>query len=304
MKKLLYILFLICISFSVKAQLPNTLPSPKTNAFAQYGYLKTDSATIIATRDTLWRPKYAGSVVLWLRTGIDTTYWFWDSRRWNRVLSASDTVSIYKKIDSFKTAYNKVKFDTASRVLTLTRLNGDSSQVIIPGGSGGGGGGGASYLKVGSTMFANDTAYINSALLGQQYIIYWNEANRWLYSGSDDPVLNEWNYNAGGGFTIKIPGFHATGNNYHFYLFVQNSSLNPSINLPNDKTYITSNFSNATDLNDATIVGQRFRLYYNGVGFLKQGTEWQTISTGGFKILISGFDVNTDPTNSFTIEFY
>ena len=305
MKNIIYILILCFVSLTVKAQLPNTLPNPKSNAFAQYGYLKTDSANIIAIRDTLWRPKFGGTMVMWPRTGIDTTFWFWDLRKWNRTLSASDTVSIYARITALRTAYNNVAFDTSSRILTLYRFNGDSSTVIIPGGSGGGGGGGGLvYKKVNSVDFANDTAYINSTLLGSQYLIYWNEANRFLYQNGDDVSLNEWHYNAGGGFTITIPGFNATGNNYHFYLFLLSGSGGGGGTVPNDKTYTSANFTNATDLNDPTISGQRFRLVYYGIGTLLLGTQWEIIPTGGFKILIPGFNVATDVTNKFTVQFY
>lgn len=303
MKKILYILILSIVSFTLKAQLPNTLPSPKSNGFVQYGYLKTDSANIVAVRDTLWKPKFAGTEVMWQRVGIDTTMWFYDGKRWNRGLALSDTVSLSRRIDTLKTAYRNVKFDTATRILTLYRFNGDSSTVIIPGGSGGGSGGGLVYMKVKSSDFATATSYVNSTLLGSQYLIYWNEANRFIYQNGDDSALNEWNYGGSGGFNITIPGFSATGNNYHFYLFLLSGGGGGGGTVPNDKTYTAANFSNATDLNDVSISGRRFRVVYNGVGTLLS-TQWQVIPTGGFKILIPGFDVTTDPNNKFTLQFY
>jgi hypothetical protein len=54
---------------------------------------------------------------------------------------------------------------------------------------------------------------------------------------------------------------------------------------------ITSvDFSNATDYANAAFNNRKITLYLNGVGFLTEGTQWQPLSGGGFKILMPNFD--------------
>lgn len=46
--------------------------------------------------------------------------------------------------------------------------------------------------------------------------VYYEEANRFL-----EQDAAEWQPYTGGGFTILIPGFDATKNTYHFYVFLE-----------------------------------------------------------------------------------
>jgi hypothetical protein len=70
------------------------------------------------------------------------------------------------------------------------------------------------------------------------------------------------------------------------------------------KLVTTAMFNGSNDTyNDATLQGRPLQLFYRGEGFLIYDAddptnanglnEWQPVSTGGFKILIPGFNVNT-----------
>lgn len=85
MKKYLKILLLLLISFGLKAQtlLPANLPNPKApTAFYWIGWMKTDSGIINAVRDTTFRPRYAGTQIMWQHAGTDTLLWWWTGQRW------------------------------------------------------------------------------------------------------------------------------------------------------------------------------------------------------------------------------
>ena len=50
-------------------------------------------------------------------------------------------------------------------------------------------------------------------------------------------------------------------------------------------------FSNATDYLNPALLGLNFLLFYNNnQRYLALGTEWTTISGGGIRILLSGFN--------------
>jgi len=69
--------------------------------------------------------------------------------------------------------------------------------------------------------------------------------------------------------------------------------------------YVTTvDFINATDCEIPSFDGLRFRINWRGYGFLIPVIEWETLTGGGFRILIPGFDVTLDPNNTFQIQQY
>ena len=68
-----------------------------------------------------------------------------------------------------------------------------------------------------SSNFALDGITVNDpALSGRTFEIFLNDLNRFMYNELGN---KEWDYVIGGGFKILIPGFDASLNNYHLYLF-------------------------------------------------------------------------------------
>lgn len=69
--------------------------------------------------------------------------------------------------------------------------------------------------------------------------------------------------------------------------------------------YVTTvDFINTTDCEIPSFDGLRFRINWRGYGFLIPVIEWETLTGGGFRILIPGFDVTLDPNNTFQIQQY
>lgn len=90
MKTIFKVLFLLLIGFVTKAQLPSNFPLVNSKGWYELGYIKTDSGAIIATRDTLWTPRFAGTMVMWQRAGIDTAMWHWTGSKWVKDLITGD----------------------------------------------------------------------------------------------------------------------------------------------------------------------------------------------------------------------
>lgn len=76
----LLILFTALASFGQNDTLPKTLPNPHSTNWAEYSYLKGDSGLINAVRDTNWIPRYKGTQVLWLHSGVDTAVWVYTGK--------------------------------------------------------------------------------------------------------------------------------------------------------------------------------------------------------------------------------
>lgn len=102
MKYIIYILLFLGFGFGVKAQTqwPSGFPTQKSIGWQEWGYQMSDSATIIATRDTAWRPRFAGTIVLWPHLSVDTTFWYWNGLNWGKVKGATiDTTSLSNRIN-------------------------------------------------------------------------------------------------------------------------------------------------------------------------------------------------------------
>lgn len=97
MKIALRIILLILLSYGVKAQvpLPKGFPSPYTTGYYRVGWMKTDSGSIDAIRDTTMRPLFPGTKIFWQHSGVDSSEWVFDGRIWKRnggVLSFNNRV--------------------------------------------------------------------------------------------------------------------------------------------------------------------------------------------------------------------
>lgn len=68
---------------------------------------------------------------------------------------------------------------------------------------------GMQKVRVTSANFTTPTDCPLTALDGLDLDIYWYEGNKWL-------LPTEWTPYVGGGFTVTIPDFDATADNYHF----------------------------------------------------------------------------------------
>lgn len=73
---------------------PTGFPAQKTTLWHEFGYVQGDSAIIVAVRDTSWRPRFCGTMVMWPNAGVDTAFWFWDCALWKRIGSGGSEVSI------------------------------------------------------------------------------------------------------------------------------------------------------------------------------------------------------------------
>lgn len=90
MKYLLIILFVLT-GLTSYSQLPTGVPVQKINGRAEAWYQQSDSATIIATRDTNWLPRFAGTTVLW-RQASDTSLWTYTGQRWVKGLNSGSSL--------------------------------------------------------------------------------------------------------------------------------------------------------------------------------------------------------------------
>lgn len=83
--KHLIIILLILSGLVTKAQLPSGFPTQKSTGWFEQGYQMSDSATIIAERDTSWTPRFPGTIILWQNAGVDTLYWYHNGHKWNKI---------------------------------------------------------------------------------------------------------------------------------------------------------------------------------------------------------------------------
>lgn len=76
----------------------------------------------------------------------------------------------------------------------------------------------SSPVAISSTDFEPDgKTYINTSIPETifKYEVFYNDINRFIYQGT------EWDYVAGGGIEIAIPGFDSNTFDYHFYIFLK-----------------------------------------------------------------------------------
>lgn len=68
------------------------------------------------------------------------------------------------------------------------------------------------------------------------------------------------------------------------------------------RTAVSSNFSTAVNCPLPSLNNDSLQIFWNDLGrFLVEGTEWQNLSGGGFRILVPGFDATA---NSYTLTVY
>src|SRR5690242_19594959 len=100
MKYIIYILLFCCFAFSVKAQVPTGFPSQRWAGWIEPTYVVPDSGSVITKRDTLFIPRFVGTMVTWQHAGVDTVNWVWNGIKWNRVSAAPlDTTSLSNRIN-------------------------------------------------------------------------------------------------------------------------------------------------------------------------------------------------------------
>ena len=145
----------------------------------------------------------------------------------------------YSYIDAFQVVQTSIPTRTAIHIAKAT--NGNWIQVNNLGGGNGSGlpaqathegeflttnGTSASWfspcLAITSADFEPDgVTYINTNLVNNTFLLFWNDVPRFIYNASEAPSQIEWQYQAGGGFQILMPGFDASANDYHLYLFLK-----------------------------------------------------------------------------------
>lgn len=84
------------------------------------------------------------------------------------------------------------------------------------GGGGSGSGSNSAIIPFVSANFSNATDCPVISMNGRSFQLFWNEDKRFL-----EQDAGEWGYLAGGGFTILIPGFDSSTDNFHFKVFPQ-----------------------------------------------------------------------------------
>lgn len=89
--RILLTILLVIWGFILKAQtpLPAGIPTQRSMGWFQQGYQQSDSATIIAKRDTSWRPRFPGTIVVWQQLS-DTSFWFYNGSKWKQIAEGGD----------------------------------------------------------------------------------------------------------------------------------------------------------------------------------------------------------------------
>lgn len=82
------LLLLICVSAKAQSPQPSGLPAPYSTGYYRIGWLQSDSGSITATRDTNFVPKFQGTQILWMHSGVDTAIWMRIGSRWVKQLRA------------------------------------------------------------------------------------------------------------------------------------------------------------------------------------------------------------------------
>lgn len=132
-----------------------------------------------------------------------------------------------------------------------------------------------------SADFSSSTTVNDSQLLGLQYALFWNEAQRYL-----EMDAGEFSYVSGGGFTVNLAGFDSSAGDYHFVANILQVSSGNVIPLT------SANFVNATDCPVATLFNKKIALFCNEFQrYLEfDAGEFVYLPGGGFSVTIPGFD--------------
>ncbi len=98
--KILFSIITILFSMQIYAQGPTGYPTSKGVGWYKYGYVQSDSGTIMALRDTLWTPRFAGTKVYWRHAGVDSSEWIFNGRtagkKWDKIGSGINfTAGLY-----------------------------------------------------------------------------------------------------------------------------------------------------------------------------------------------------------------
>jgi Chaperone of endosialidase len=116
MKKIiLFAIFLICACV-VKAQNPTGVPQLFGGKWYKFNqFVGIDSALLVGSKDTNWLPRQP-SLVFWQHASVDTAFWVYDGRKWNKMGNFLDTSSLSNRINL------RVKYsDTASMLSPYLR---------------------------------------------------------------------------------------------------------------------------------------------------------------------------------------
>lgn len=115
MKFLFKIILFLLIGVSLKAQqkYPVGFPSPHSTNWYEVGYLQSDSGSIPAFRDTSFAPRFQGTTILWLHTGVDTVEWWYIGNKW--IKKNSGTITPSNIVNQYLNGFDKfVTFSTDS----------------------------------------------------------------------------------------------------------------------------------------------------------------------------------------------
>jgi len=129
MKYILTILLSLFLIEGFSQPLPQGNPLTSSTQWVKYGYVKSDSGSIQAVRDTNWKARYVGTEVIWFNNGVDTVTWMWDGIKWKKAASGSSGVTLPQLND---TLTNYVRIQTQNPTATLT---GGVSQERLPSGA-------------------------------------------------------------------------------------------------------------------------------------------------------------------------
>lgn len=164
MKNILLIFFLfLCYNVVAQQRFPTGVPTQFSTGWFKQGYQQSDSGTIVANRDTTWKPKYSGTIVF---KPSDKKFYYFDSTvlAWfPLVASALDTTSLSNRINlklNISDTTGKWLAQTTRLVDTIYRVNDSTVGYTIKGnpytfqilGSQGGGGGSGTVTSVGLSM--------------------------------------------------------------------------------------------------------------------------------------------------------
>jgi hypothetical protein len=159
MNRLIHTLFCLLLFVSVNGQAPapSGFPSPYSTGYYRIGWNQSDSGNIPAYRDTNWIPKFQGTFIFWMHSGVDSALWYRLGNKWVKLLKNGDVVG---GVSSFNTRTGSVTLTSsdiqtalggnpllnitgyiqAGTNVSLTGLGTQASPYVINSSGGGGGG--------------------------------------------------------------------------------------------------------------------------------------------------------------------